>query len=213
MILRSALPSPFGRMVKISAYVLGLQDRFTVELCNTMDETDSIRQQNPLGKIPALITDDQVIYDSRVIIDYLDQMAGGGKVIPASGPERVDVLVRGAMTCGLLDAALLVIYEGRFRPEDMQVESFVEYQRDKIRRTLDYISAQNPKYTNGAMPDMGEISLACCLDYLDFRKQLNWRDHASNLEGWMMDFAASVPGYQDTLPPEIDPAPWRNPNP
>ena len=209
MILRTALPSPFGRMVKISAYVLGLEDRFQVELCNTMDAEDSIRQQNPLGKIPALITDDSVIYDSRVIMEYLDQMAGGGKIIPSGGDARIDVLTRTAMACGLLDAALLVIYEGRFRPEDMQVESFVEYQRDKIRRTLDYVAGQNLKYGNGAMPDAGEIGLACCLDYLDFRKQLNWRDHAPGLADWMMDFAKSVPGYQQTLPPEIDPSPWR----
>ena len=209
MILRTALPSPFGRMVKISAHVLGLDDLYQVELCNTMDAEDSIRQQNPLGKIPALITDDAVIYDSRVIIEYLDQKAGGGKVIPKSGDDRIDVLTRTAMACGLLDAALLVIYEGRFRPVHMQVESFVEYQRDKIRRTLDYVASLNLRYTNGAMPDMGEIGLACCLDYLDFRKQLDWRDHAPGLADWMMDFAAAVPGYQDTLPPEIDPAPWR----
>ena len=211
MILRTALPSPFGRMVKISAYVLGLQDRFEIELSNTMDAEDSIRQQNPLGKIPALITDDGVIYDSRVIAECFDQMAGGGKIIPSSGAERIEVLTRTALACGILDAAILVIYEGRFRPENMQVESFVDYQRDKIRRSLDYIATQNLSYSNGAMPDLGEIGLACCLDYLDFRKQLNWRDHAPDLANWMMDFAASVPGYQETLPPEIDPAPWRQP--
>ena len=209
MILRSALPSPFGRMVKLSAYILGMMDQIEVELSNTMDADDTIRQQNPLGKIPALIVDGQVIYDSRVIMEYLDMKAGGGKILPAGGDARVDTLVRLALACGIMDAALLVIYEGRFRPEGMQVESFVEYQRDKIRRSLDHIAQQNLKYTNSAMPDMGEIGMACCLDYLDFRKQLNWRDHAPDLAAWMTDFAASVPGYHATLPPEIDPAPWR----
>ena len=63
------------------------------------------------------------------------------------------------------------------------------------------IAASSPQYRNGAMPDAGEIALACVLDYLDFRQQLNWRDHAANLQDWLADFAAAVPGYKETLPP------------
>lgn len=209
MILRSTPMSPFGRMVKIAAHVTGLMDRITVEQSDTMDAGDSIRQQNPLGKIPALVLGEKVLYDSRVIIEYLDHLAGGGVVIPTDADAKFDVLRRNALANGILDAALLVIYEARFRPEDKRVDSFVDYQRDKIRRALTSIAELAPVYRNGASPDAGEIGLACCLDYLDFRKQLDWRDHCPDMAQWMTDFAAAVPGYHATLPPEIDPAPWR----
>ena len=103
---------------------------------------------------------------------------------------------------GILDAAVLVIYERRMRPEDKYVESVVERQRGKIIRGLEVIAEKNPSYNNGAMPDIGEIGLACVLDYLDFRKQVNWRDHAPNLVSWLADFAAAVPGYEDSMPPK-----------
>ena len=93
MILRSVPPSPFGRKVRITASVLGLDDKITIEPADTMNPDDSIRGQNPLGKIPALILDDgRVLYDSRVIIEYLDTIAGGGRVIPAEIDARFEAL-------------------------------------------------------------------------------------------------------------------------
>ena len=209
MILRSALPSPFGRMVKLAAHVLGLMGDITVEQTDAMDSSDSIRQQNPLGKIPALIDGDRVVYDSRVILEYLDWKAGGGVIIPASGDARVDCLVRNARNNGILDAAILIVYEGRLRPEDKYVETFVEHQRDKIRRALDQVAGESAEYASGARPDIAEIGLATVLDYLDLRKPLDWREHCPGHAGFMQEFADAVPGYRETLPPDIDPAPWR----
>jgi glutathione S-transferase len=210
MILRSAPPSPFGRMVKIAAHVLGQFEGLTIENTDTMDAGDSIRKQNPLGKIPALLLQDsRVVYDSRVILDYLDGQAGGGKIIPSSGDDRLEVMVRCAMFCGLLDAAILIVYEDRFRPEGKRVSEFVEYQRDKIIRVLKAVAESAPSYTNGPIPDIGEIALACSIDYLDYRKPVNWRDHCAQMEQWMTDFSAIVPGYKSTLPEDIDSAPWR----
>jgi hypothetical protein len=88
------------------------------------------------------------------------------------------------------------------RPEDKYVESVVERQRGKIICGLESIAAKNPSYHHGAMPDIGEVGLACVLDYLDFRKPVNWRDHAPNLASWLADFAAAVPGYEDSMPPK-----------
>jgi len=209
MKLCSSPASPFGRMVKLAAHVLGVMDQITVVPTETTDPADPVRQLNPLGKIPVLIADDQAIYDSRVILEYLDHHEGGGKIIPVEPARRFDVLTRNARINGILDAAILVVYESRFRPEDKRVETFVEYQRDKIRRSLDMIAGDTKAYTNGAMPDIAEIGLACSLDYLDFRKQLNWRDHCPEMADWMMAFAGAVPGYHATLPPEIETAPWR----
>ena len=204
MILYSAPASPFGRMVKLTAYCLGQIDDIEIRATNTGDPDDGIRQVNPLGKIPALVVpgqsdaDASILYDSRVIVEYLDSLAGGGHVIPAGGPARFAVLTRMARMVGMLDAAILVVYESRFRPADMRVESFVDYQRDKIIRVLETVGT--PVYRNGAMPDAGEIALVCALDYLDFRQQLNWRDHAPQLVDWLIAFAADVPGYTETLP-------------
>jgi glutathione S-transferase len=194
--------SPFVRKVKLAAHVLGCADALEIVETNTMDAEDPIRAVNPLGKIPALDDDGIVLYDSRVIIEYLDAKAGGGKLIPASGAARFETLTRAALMDGIMDAAILVVYEGRMRPDDKYVESFVTYQREKIQRGLEVIAASTPHYRNGAMPDAGEIALACVLDYLDFRQQLNWRDHAGNLQTWLADFAAAVPGYTETLPPK-----------
>jgi glutathione S-transferase len=194
--------SPFVRKVKLAAHVLGCADALEIVETNTMDAEDQIRAVNPLGKIPALDDDGIVLYDSRVIIEYLDAKAGGGKLIPASGAARFETLTRAALMDGIMDAAILVVYEGRMRPDDKYVESFVTYQREKIQRGLEVIAASTPHYRNGAMPDAGEIALACVLDYLDFRQQLNWRDHAGNLQTWLADFAAAVPGYTETLPPK-----------
>ncbi len=202
MQLRSSPSSPFGRKVKMATYILGLDDQVTPVLTDTLDPNDSICEVNPLGKIPALEDDGTTYYDSRVIMEYLDAKAGGGKIIPANGPARFEALTRAALMDGILDAAILVIYERRMRPEDKYVESVVERQRGKIIRGLEVIAANNPSYGNGAMPDIGEIGLACVLDYLDFRKQVNWRDHAPNLASWLADFAAAVPGYDESMPPK-----------
>jgi len=202
MQLRSSPSSPFGRKVKMATFILGFDDQVTPVLTDTLDPNDSICEVNPLGKIPALEDGGTTFYDSRVIMEYLDAKAGGGKIIPAHGPERYETLTRAALMDGILDAAILVIYERRMRPEDKYVESVVERQRGKIISGLEAIAEKNPGYSNGAMPDIGEIGLACVLDYLDFRKQVNWRDHAPCLLPWLADFAAAVPGYEDSMPPK-----------
>ena len=193
--------SPFVRKVKLAAHVLGLAGELELVETNTIDANDPIRSVNPLGKIPALEDGGTILYDSRVIVEYLDAKAGGGKLIPAAGAARFETLTWAALMDGIMDAAILIVYESRMRPEDKYVESFVTHQREKIQRGLEVISASSPQYRNGAMPNASEIALACVLDYLDFRQPLNWRDHAANLQDWLTDFAAAVPGYKETLPP------------
>ena len=129
MILYHSQSSPFVRKVKLAAHVLGFAGELEFVETNTMDADDPIRSVNPLGKIPALKDDATTIYDSRVIIEYLDARAGGGKLIPVAGAARFETLTRAALMDGIMDAAILVVYEGRMRPEDKYVESFVTYQR------------------------------------------------------------------------------------
>jgi glutathione S-transferase len=115
MILRSSPASPFGRKVKMALSVLGMLDRVDVVNADTTSPSDSIRAQNPLGKIPALILEDgTAVYDSRVIVDCLDGLDGRGILVPPG--QRLLVLRQQALADGLMDAAILQMYEKRFRP-------------------------------------------------------------------------------------------------
>jgi len=198
MILRSSPPSPYGRKAKIAAKYLGLFDQITVEDTATADPADSIRAQNPLGKIPALVLDcGNVIYDSRVIVDYLDHLAGGGKLIPLDADAKYRALVLAALADGMMDAGLLIVYEARMRPEDKQYAGWVDYQRDKIVRALDALEAEPP--ASDAVT-IGTIGLACALGYLDFREIVDWRPGHPKLVAWLDAFAAAVPAYGETAP-------------
>src|SRR5579864_1588282 len=158
MMLRSTSASPFGRKVRIAIKLLGLEDKIELAETDLNDPADTIRKQNPIGKIPALVLDDgTALFDSRVILDYLDHLAGGGKIIPREPKARFETLRMQALCDGVLDASLLIIYEGRYRPEDKRVPAWIERQADKVKRGLEALEAAPPKLT--PMPDVGQITL------------------------------------------------------
>lgn len=194
--LRSSPASPFGRKVKIAAAELGLSDKITVVLANTGDATDPLRQQNPLGKIPTLILETgETLFDSRVILEYLDHLAGGGIIIPA-GEERFAQLRLQALADGLCDAALLQVYEGRYRTPEQKNADWVEMQAGKVSRALTALEALPP--AGSGKPGVGEIALACALGYLDLRFEGQWRAGHPKLVAWLDDFAARVPAFEAT---------------
>ncbi|MEQ8196114.1 MAG: glutathione S-transferase family protein [Rhodospirillales bacterium] len=196
--LRSSPSSPFARKVRMAAIMLGLTDRIKIETAVTTDPNDTIRRQNPLGKIPALVLDDgTVMYDSRVILEYLDALAGGGKIFPVDTGTRFKALVLAALGDGIVDAGLLVIYEKRYRPEETPYKPWLDYQRDKIKRAIEHLESSPPA---SDPVTVGSISLACALGHLDFRKQVDWRPMAPALVEWLDDFAAKVPAYGETMP-------------
>jgi glutathione S-transferase len=198
MTLRSVGASPFGRKVRLAAAVLGLTDRITIEAADSMNPDDSIRVQNPLGKIPAMILDDgRVLYDSRVIIEYLDDLAGGGRLIPAATEARFDALTTAALCDGILDAGILIVYEGRYRPDQEPHAGWLDYQRGKIERALDALEAAPPSIEPITV---GTIGAACALGYLDFREQVDWRARNPALIGWLDGFAAANPAFDETRP-------------
>ena len=198
MTLRTVGPSPFGRKVRLPAAVLGLTDGIAIEPADTMNLEDSIRGQNPLGKIPALVLDDgRVLYDSRVIIEYLDTIAGGGRVIPAEIDARFAALCTAALSDGILDAGILIVYEGRYRPDHEPHAGWLDHQRGKIERALVALAAAPPPL---APVTVGAIGAACALGYLDFRKQVEWRADHPALVAWLDGFAAAVPAFDQTRP-------------
>ena len=141
MILRSAAPSPFGRKVQIALSLLGIDD-VKIEPTDTMDAANSLRQQNPLGKIPVLITEDGApYYDSRVILEYLDDRAGGGKIIPRAPAQRFPALCLQALCDGMIDASILAVYEGRWRAPEKHEPKWLEHQAGKVERALAFLEA------------------------------------------------------------------------
>jgi glutathione S-transferase len=196
--LRTVTPSPFGRKVRLAAAVLGMTDDIAIEAADTTDPEDSIRGQNPLGKIPALILDDgRVLYDSRVISEYLDMLAGGGRVIPADAEARFLALTTQALADGILDAGILIVYEGRYRPDLDPYQPWLDFQRGKIERALDALAAAPPPIDPATV---GAIGAACALGYLDFRQQVDWRSRNPELIAWLDAFAAAVPAFDQTRP-------------
>jgi glutathione S-transferase len=196
-VLRSAPASPFGRKVKIAASELGLLDRLEIRMADTTDPGDSLRKENPLGKIPALILDDgMVLFDSRVILEWLDVEAGGGRIIPAEPAARFAALRLQALADGLADAALLIVYEGRFRAESERCPAWLAHQQGKIDRTLDALEAAPP--ANDAPVSVGTIALACALGYLDLRLGGGWRETHPKIDAWLDAFSARVPSFEKT---------------
>ena len=196
LILRNTPASPFGRKVLVAATHLGLDDRVEVVAADTADPSDDLRRQNPLGKLPVLVLEDgTALYDSPVILECLDEMAGGGRILPR-GEERFAVLRLQALCDGLLDAALLQVYERRYRPENMVHQPWLDYQAEKIARTLAVLEEAPP----AALVDAGTITLACALDYLDFRLGKDWRANHPRLVAWQDRFGRLVPRFAETAP-------------
>ncbi|MGX1785864.1 glutathione S-transferase [Bosea sp. NPDC055332] len=195
LILRSSPTSPFGRKIKIAIAELGLGDRIEVVPADTNDPADSLRRQNPLGKVPTLVFEDgSTLFDSRVIAEYLDHMAGGGRLLPA-GEIRFAQLRLQAIADGICDAGLLQVYETRLRTAEMRSPAWIENQSGKVARALASLEASPPAYDR---PRIGEIALACALGYLDLRFEGAWRAGHPALVAWLDGFAAKVPAFEET---------------
>ena len=200
MILRSSPSSPFVRKVRIAAGVLGLDGDITVENADTNSPDDTVRQQNPLGKIPALVVEDgTVLFDSRVILDYLDHRAGGGKIVPRDATARFAALRLQALADGMMDASILLVYETRWRPAEKHEQKWLDHQAGKVTRALKALEAAPPKLES--LPNVGQIALACALGYRDFRFNGTWRKDHPRLAAWLDDFTARVPAFEATKPP------------
>ena len=199
MILRSSPSSPFVRKVRIAIRMLGLDDRVELRNANLNDAAEPLRVQNPLGKIPALVLEDgRTLYDSRVILEYLDHLAGGGRIVPHDIAARFDALTLQALCDGAMDASVLIVYEGRYRPAEMHVQSWLERQSGKVSRAMAALEASPPPLS--ATPHVGDIALACLLAYRDLRFDRDWRKDHPKLHAWHDAFAAVVPAFAATAP-------------
>lgn len=185
----------------MAAEVLELSDRVTIEHADTNNETDSLRLQSPIGKIPCLVREDgRGIYDSSVILEFLQEVASNHQLLPAAGMERIEKLVLTRLADGIIDAGAVVIYEERYHPEGERSEHWLAYQRSKITRALARFERCPP---DPGVTDAVSIGLACALGFLDKRRPVDWRDDCPRLVEWLDTFSSREPAFQNTSPPAV----------
>ena len=172
----------------MTAQELGLGERIELLPSNAhpVQRDAQIIASNPLGKVPTLITDDgTALYDSRVICEYLDALAGG-TLFPHSGAARWQALTLQALADGMLDA-LLARYEDVARPEALRWPEWRAAQLDKLSTSLAALEAATATLTDRV--DIGTLSLGCALRYADLRfPDLNWRPGHPRVAAWAQAF-------------------------
>lgn len=198
--LRSAPASPFARKVRMAALICGLGDEIKVENPDPNSGQAPVSKFNPLGKIPVLIDETGgTIFDSPVIVEYIDSITEPGILIPTEPAARFEALKLQALGDGILDAAILLVYEGRYRPDQTPYEPWLDFQRGKITTALDFLAANPPAIEPVTV---GTVTIACALGYLDYRKGVDWRPAYPALVPWLDAFAKAVPAFDATRPPE-----------
>jgi glutathione S-transferase len=194
--------SPFARKVRIAAIELGLIDK--IEMMPTTvvptQPNEEYSKITPLKKLPVLILDNgEVILDSGVIVEYLDQLAGGGKLIPTSGPARWQVLTEHSMLQGMLDSMLLCRYERAVRPEALR---WNEWADDHWNRAWNGLGRFEKKADVLSRPlDLSQIALVCVLGYADFRfADCGWRKAYPKLDAFHQKMLER-PSVKVSVPP------------
>jgi glutathione S-transferase len=185
--------SPFARKVRVVAFELGLADRLELVVASPYTD-DSVRTINPLSKIPVLIPEDgDAIFDSPVICEYLEHLAGRS-LTPAAGPGRWTALTQQAMADGMGDAALAIVRE-RLRDAPHRQDLF-DRQTATLTAALDLLERQTPPADRF---EIGEIAVAAQLAYLDGRAVLDWREGRPSLAAWY-ETASRRPSMVATAP-------------
>lgn len=194
--------SPFVRKVNVLAIETGLDKQIEWVTTNPWQAEDKLTTENPLSKIPTLITEDeQVIYDSVVICEYLDSLNTGEKMIPAQGEAHWQVLRLQALADGILDAGILRFMENKRTPEQQSIV-WDNMQKGSVERGLDYLESTVSDWTNNYGLNVGVISAACVLGWLDFRFSYeDWRINRPNLKLWFDQFS-NRSSMLNTIPKE-----------
>ncbi len=185
MKLIGSTTSPYVRKVRIVMAEKRLDYQFVTD--NVWGEDSTVAQSNPLGKLPCLVMEGgEAVFDSRVIVEYLDTLSPVGKLIPAQGRERAEVKTWEALADGLLDAAILVRLEATWtgRSAHERSQAWMERQMQKVHASLQAMSRGlgDKPYCSGVHLSLSDIATGVALSYLDFRfPELDWREPYANL--------------------------------
>lgn len=199
MKLRFWPTSPYTRKVSVTALETGLDARIERVDANPWAKDTDLPKDNPLGKIPALVTDEgMTLFDSRVICEYLDSLHDGEPLFPPAGTARWRALRQQALADGILDATVIVFIETSRRPEESRWPFYVERHMEKIRRALGELEREMAADADALT--IGHITAGCALGYLDFRvPDHDWRADHPPLAEWYETFAAR-PSMNATVP-------------
>ncbi len=183
--------SPFVRKVLVCAHELNLFDRLQLELLrpSPLQSDPTLSRDNPLNKIPALVTEHGPLYDSPVICEYLATLAPGSSLLPAASPERWRVLRTQALCDGILDAGILVFYERLHRPRELWWPQWLDGQTQKAAQGLDALERECERF--GDTVDLGQVCAGVTLGWLEFRDVFgDLRASRPNLARWYERFSA-----------------------
>lgn len=188
--------SPFVRKVMVFAHEAGIADSITLVPGDVWAPESAITNDNPLGKVPALVTPDGVFAGSYLCCEYLDSLHAGPRLIPAEPGKRWPALQLHAFADGIIEAAVASVIEQLRRPKEFVYQGMIDRQNGKINRTLDEVASMAPTQA----PEIASITLGCALGYLDFRMpQLAWRDGRAALGEWYASFVQRK-SMQATIP-------------
>jgi len=201
-VLVASLTSPYVRKVRVVMAEKRIDCQLRLE--DVWAANTTIQDVNPLGKVPCLIMEDGgAVFDSRVIVEYLDTLTPVARLIPQAGRERVEVRTWEALADGVLDAAILVRLEQTQRPAALQSGAWIERQMRKIERSVEAMASGlgERQWCSGQALSLADIAVGCTLAYLDFRfPQLAWRARYPNLVR-LQDKLAARQSFIDTAPP------------
>ncbi len=200
MKLLYTLNSPYARKVRIVALEKHID--LTLQEVVLADPDCPVKNHNPLGKVPVLILNDgDNLYDSRVIVEYIDNHAPGTHLIPQDNSSKIATRRWEALADGVCDAAITAMLEGR-RPPEQQSQAIVDKQLDKVMRGLDVLNLDitKKKWCVNETFSLADIALGCMLGYVDYRhKQLNWQDKFPNLAKHY-SLLVKRPSFKQTMP-------------
>jgi glutathione S-transferase len=201
--LLGSLTSPYVRKVRIVMAEKRIE--YQLELEDVWAPDTRIHDANPLGKVPCLIMEDGgAVFDSRVIVEYLDSATPVSKLIPATGRERAEVRTWEALADGIVDAAILARLEQTQRPAAQQSAAWIERQMGKIHAGIAAMGGGlgDKAWCNGHAYTLADIAVGCALGYLDFRfGSIDWRGRHPNLAR-LYEKLAARPSFAETQPPK-----------
>ncbi|CTQ56918.1 putative GST-like protein YibF [Roseibium album] len=200
MKLYFANTSPYARKARMVILEKGLADQVETVFQNPFDESPDLKKANPLGKVPALVTDDgNTVFDSPIICAYLDSLSPETMLIPAD-EARWNVLTSEALADGILDAAFSIVMERR-RPEEQQSSMWLERWQTGIQRTISAVDADLTPFVGDLT--LAQIALGAALGYLDFRlPDIDWRASNPAISAWFADFTTR-PAMKATDPANV----------
>ncbi|MBA4177147.1 MAG: glutathione S-transferase [Leptothrix sp. (in: Bacteria)] len=204
MKLIGSLTSPYVRKVRVVMAEKKLECQLDVE---DVWGNDAILKSNPLGKVPCLVLDGgEAVFDSRVIVEYLDTLSPVGKLIPPSGRERTEVRTWEALADGLLDASILARLEATWggRSAEQRSQVWIDRQMRTVHNALKAMSQGlgDKPFCAGNHLTLADVATGCALAYLDFRfAHIDWRGDHPNLHK-LYDKLAARPSFVDTAPPQ-----------